>query len=95
MARNQHRCPNCGTDTLKRLETATRKRPAVIGAVVAIRVFRCTTCGECTRTFEISLGKTEKAYTRDRSEARGTNGYESDDSVLIEDLTHRLAVIRV
>lgn len=94
-ARNQHRCAHCKTDTLKRLETATRKSAAIRGAVVAIRVFRCSGCQRVVRTLEISLGESAKAYARDRSDARGTAGYEADDSVVVEDLTHGLAVVRL
>lgn len=67
------------------------------GTVVAIRVLRCLSpaCGSVTRTAEISLGLSEKAYARDRSEARGTPGYETDDSIVLEDAGHGLAVIRL
>lgn len=95
LTRNQHRCEHCGTDSLKRLETATNKRAAARGVVVAVRVFRCSNCQRICKTLEISLGESAKAYARDRSDARGTVGYESDDSVVVEDLTHGLAVVRL
>lgn len=87
-----HRCDGCG-GPVTRLDTKTRGNRLASAKVIALRVFRCLAplCGQEAATVEISIGKTTKGYVRDRSEARGTAGYESDDAVVLEDLARRLA----
>lgn len=97
LVRNLDICPKCEQESLVRVDTEARKRPASRGAVLRERLFECRTpdCGERVESIEISKGHSGRSYLRVRGEARGTKGYTLDDRVLVEDLTHGLAVVRL